>query len=441
MKQWLLVLLAAMIHYPAAMADEWPQWRGPNRDGVWSETGIVSEFEDSQVKIKWRTPISSGYSGPTVAGARVYVTDRVVEPKEIERVHCFDWETGGQDWSHEYDCPYGGVSYQAGPRASVLVHEDLAYSLGATGHLICFQADTGRIVWQRDLKTEYKIRMPTWGIAASPLIEDDLLIVQIGGAGNACLAAFDRKSGAERWTAVADDASYSAPIVIDQAGKRVLVCWTGERVLGLDPSTGKLSWEQPYKWEKWPIGIASPVVDRDWLLISEVHKGSLLLKLSDHEQQVERVWHRRKEEVGEDEALHCLMSTPYIVGEHIYGADSEGVLRCLRLDSGEQVWQDESAVPRNRWATIHMVRNGDRTWLFNERGELIIGKLSPQGFTEISRARLIDPTTDQLRRRDGVTWSHPAFAYRHVFARNDKELVCADLSQDPGAGSEQEKAK
>ena len=137
----------------------------------------------------------------------------------------------------------------------------------------------------------------------------------------------------------------------------------------------------------------------------------MLLRLSDKEQQVEKVWHRREEDVGEDKALHCLMSTPYIAGEHIYGADSEGMLRCLRLDSGEQIWQDESAVPRNRWATIHMVRNGDRTWLFNERGELIIGKLNPQGFQEISRAKLIDPTTDQLRRRDGVTWSHPAFAY------------------------------
>ena len=199
----------------------------PNRDGVWSETDVLSEFPDEQVKIKWRVPISSGYSGPTVADGLVYVTDRVVEPKEIERVHCFDWETGERVWSHEYDCPYGGVGYKAGPRASVLIDDGLAYSLGATGHLFCFQADTGEVVWNRDLRTEYKIRMPNWGIAASPVIEDDLLIVQMGGAGEACIAAFERKTGAERWTAATDDASYSAPIVIDQAGKPVLVCWTG----------------------------------------------------------------------------------------------------------------------------------------------------------------------------------------------------------------------
>ena len=433
------LFIVAVIICSVAMADDWPQWRGPSRDGVWAEEGILQEFPDSQIKINWRAPVASGYSGPIVADGLVYVTDRVVEPKEIERVHCFDWKTGEQVWSHQYDCPYGGVGYKAGPRASVLVHDGLAYSLGATGHLLCFHAKTGRVAWKRDLQTEYKIRMPNWGIAASPVIEDDLLIVQVGGANDACIAAFDRKTGAERWTAASDDASYSAPIVVTQAGKRVVICWTGERVLGLDAASGKLFWEQAYKWEKWPIGIADPVADRGWLLVSEVHKGSILLKLSDEEQQVEKIWHRRKDELDDGKALHCLMSTPYIAGEHIYGADNEGVLRCLRLDSGEEVWQDDSAVPRNRWATIHMVRNGDRTWLFNERGELVIGKLSPEGYHEISRAKLLDPTTEQLRRRDGVTWSHPAYAYRHVFARTDKELVCADLSANQPSGNVPEK--
>ncbi len=426
MSQRLLLLSILLVMSSYAAADEWPQWRGPNRDGVWSESGVIAEFDSPIVPLKWSVPISSGYSGPTVANGLVYVSDRMVEPNEIERVHCFKWQTGEKVWSHQYDCPYEDVGYKAGPRASVLVKDGLAYSLGATGTLICFEAGSGEIVWNRDLKTEYEIRMPNWGIAASPVIENDLLIVQIGGA-DACLVAFDRRSGAERWKSQPDEASYSAPIVINQAGKRVLVCWTGERVLGLNPNNGNLYWEQEYKWEKWPIGIADPVVYRNRLLISEVHKGSLLLGLSDVDAAAERLWHRREEEVGEDLALHCLMSTPYIVDDHIYGADKDGVIRCFRLDSGEQVWQDESAVPRNRWATIHMVRNADRTWLFNERGELVIAKLTPQGFNEISRAKLIDPTTDQLRRREGVTWSHPAFAYGHVFARNDKELVCADL--------------
>ena len=411
----------------AAFTDDWPQWRGPARDAVWAETDIIDKFHSNKIELKWRVPISSGYSGPTVAGGRVYVTDRIVEPREIERVHCFDCRTSEKIWSHTYDCPYGGIGYQAGPRASVLINDGRAYSLGAAGHLFCFDAADGNVLWGRNLREKYKIRMPIWGIAASPLVEDDLLIVQIGGQ-DACLVALDRGSGQQRWTALPDDASYSAPIVIDQAGQRVLVCWTGERIVGLDPATGRLHWAFDFKWEKWPIGIATPVYENDHLLISESHKGSLLLRLFNDRLEVDKRWHRRQEEVPNKAAMHCLISTPFIDGDHIYGADSRGVLRCLKLQTGEQVWEDRTAVPETRWATMHLVRNRARTWILNERGELIISLLSPNGFELISRAKLIEPTTEQLRRRDGVTWSHPAFAYRHVFARNDKELVCADLS-------------
>ncbi len=422
------VLVCLVVSLPISRADEWPQWRGPNRDGVWAETGIIDRFDSPQIKLKWKVPISSGYSGPTVADGRVYVSDRVVEPVEIERVHCFDWQTGEKIWSQEYDCRYEGFGYKAGPRASVLVEDGRAYSLGAAGHLFCFDAVTGKVLWSRDLAAEYNIRMPNWGIAASPVVEGDLLIAQIGGDGGACVCAFDKRSGEEKWKALPDDASYAAPVVIDQAGRRVVVCHTGNRIVGLDPSSGNLLWQYAFPWEKWPIGIGTPVVRDDLLLISNAHKGSLLLRLSQRELQVEKLWHRRRKEVPDGAALHCLISTPLIDGQYVYGADGRGILRCLRLETGEQVWQDDSAVPEDRFATIHLIRHGERTWLFNERGELIISRLTPEGFQEISRAKLIDPTREQMRRRDGVTWSHPAFAYQHIFARNDKELVAADLS-------------
>ena len=118
-------------------ADEWPQWRGPNRDGVWNETGIVEEFPGPQLDLRWRVPISSGYSGPTVADGRVFVTDRFEESSEVERIHCFDWETGRTLWTHTYDCPYVRVSYPAGPRASVSIRDGRAYALGTMGHFHC----------------------------------------------------------------------------------------------------------------------------------------------------------------------------------------------------------------------------------------------------------------------------------------------------------------
>ena len=424
----LFILL--LVGWRASAANEWPQWRGHNRDGVWAETGIIDKFDSPEIKLKWRVPISSGYSGPTVAQGRVYVTDRVVEPKEIERIHCFDWAAGNKLWSYSYDCKYDGFGYKAGPRASVLVDDGLAYSLGAAGHLFCLDAANGSVLWGRDLRTEHEIRMPNWGIAASPVVEGQLLIVQIGGDNEACLCAFDKKTGELRWKALPDVASYSAPIVIDQANRRVLVCWTGDRVLGLDPASGEIHWEYPTPWKSWPIAIATPVLHENRLLCSDAHKGTFLLQLSQEKPAAEKLWHRHKKDNADGRGMHCLISTPLVQGQYVYGADNRGVLRCLELGTGEQVWEDRTAVAENNFATIHLIRNGKRIWMFNERGELIISRLTPEGFEEISRAKLIDPTLEQLRQREGVTWSHPAFAYRHIFARNDKELVAADLSSE-----------
>ena len=411
------------------LADDWPQWRGPRRDGVWREKGIIESFDKPQLKPLWRTKIGSGYCGPTVAGGRVYVTDRLVEPKQVERVHCLDAKTGKNIWTHTYDCPYRGVQYDAGPRASVSIDDGRAYSLGTMGNLFCLDAADGKILWQKDLNTEYKIRMPIWGIAASPLVEKNLLIVQIGGEDGACLVAFDKKTGKERWRALNDGASYCAPIVVKQAKKRVLVCYTAQNVVGLNPMTGKVYWTQPFPPTKMVIGISTPVYHKGMIFLTNFFDGSMLLKLADDKPAVEKLWHRAGPSERQTDALHSIISTPYLRGKYIYGVDSYGELRCLDLLTGDRIWQSDQAVPRARWATIHFVRNGKHVWMFNEKGELIISKFSPKGFEEISRAKLIDPTRDQLpSRRGGVCWSHPAFAGKHVFARNDNEILCVDLA-------------
>ncbi|MBW3600720.1 MAG: PQQ-binding-like beta-propeller repeat protein, partial [Planctomycetes bacterium] len=216
---------------PIALADDWPQWRGPQRDGVWREDGIVEHFESEQLPHVWRVPIGPGYSGPTVADGRVFVTDRLIEPRQMERVHCFDWKTGRKIWSHEYEAPYDGISYTAGPRASVTIDDDnRAYALGATGRLHCFDAGAGAVLWKRDLRQDYDIDMPIWGIAGAPLAYDELLILHIGGRNGACVVALDRKSGEEVWRALNDRAQYTAPVIVEQAGQNVCVVWTGDSV-------------------------------------------------------------------------------------------------------------------------------------------------------------------------------------------------------------------
>lgn len=431
--RWIFAVGLSLVIAAHAAAEDWPQWRGKNRDGVWTESGIIEKFSGGQIPLKWQVEVGSGYSGPTVAEGRVFLTDRVHEPRSTERVLCFDEQTGKPLWKYEYPAEYGRVGYPAGPRASVTVDGGMAYGLGATGQMHCFDAANGRLLWNVDLGRKFDIQMPIWGITAAPLIADDLVILHIGGRG-ACVVALDKLDGSERWRALDDRGQYSAPILIEQAGQRVVICWTGDSVSGLAPTTGKVLWRYVWKPKNMPIGVATPVVHEDRVFFTSFYDGSLMLRLAKDRPAVEKVWQRvgANENPPNTDALQSIIATPVFDGSHIYGVDSYGELRCLDAATGDRVWEDLTAVPQDRWSTIHFVRSGDKFWLFNEKGELIIARLTPAGYDEISRAKLLEPTTDQLRRRGGVgvCWAHPAFANKHVFQRSDKELVCASLAAE-----------
>jgi outer membrane protein assembly factor BamB len=409
--------------------EDWPQWRGPGRDGVWRERGIVAKFRGPELKAKWRVPISSGYCGPTVAGGRVYVMDLQREPATAERILCFDEATGKALWSIVYPCPYGRVQYPAGPRASVTIDGGKAFALGATGIVHVLDAASGTILWKKDLDAEYRIDLPQWGITAAPLLYENLVILHIGGAG-ACVVALEKDTGNEAWRALTDRAQYSAPILVQQANQPVVICWTGDSVAGLAAKTGKVLWRYAWKPRNMPIGVATPVVEGDRVFFTSFYDGSLMLRLLQDRPEIEKVWQIAGRDERNTEALHSIISTPVFENGYIYGVDSYGELRCLDAANGNRIWEDKTAVPTARWSTIHFVKHGERHFMFNERGELIIARLSPNGYQEISRAKLLEPTLDQLRQRGGVCWSHPAFANRCVFARNDKELVCASLATE-----------
>jgi len=420
------ILLFALlgIFQTSCNSQDWPDWRGMNRDGRWEASGIVEQFDSDVIELLWSVPIGPGYSGPTVSKGRVYVTDRVERPSQAERVLCFNEQTGEQLWVHQYDCVYD-VGYPAGPRASVVICDGKAYSLGTMGHLFCFEARTGKVLWQKDLNTEYEINMPIWGIASTPLIVDDKIIVHVSGSNNACVVAFNKVTGKEIWRNLDDRAGYSAPILIEKKGIRVVVNWTEHSLSGLNPESGEIYWRFPWTTGS-GMSIATPVLYRDHIFVSAFYSGSLLVKLGDDYTTAEKVWQRSGESERETDALHCVMNTPVIMDGFIYGVDSYGELRCLDFSTGDRIWEDQTAVKRDRWANIHFIQKGYKTWMFNEHGELLITELSPEGFKEISRAKLIEPTRKQLGR--GVTWSHPAFANKHVFIRNDERLVCTDLS-------------
>ncbi|MBE0652562.1 MAG: PQQ-like beta-propeller repeat protein [Bacteroidales bacterium] len=404
----------------------WHQWMGPRRDGTWSLDLEKNSLAASDLEKKWEVPVGTGYSGPTVAKGKVYVMDYVGETLKYERVLCFDAKTGDQIWIHQYECLYS-VGYPTGPRASVLIDEGRAYSFGTMGDLYCLDACSGKVLWHVDGKKDYNASIPIWGLSSSPLVEHDLLIIQMGGTPDGCLVAFEKNSGKEVWKALSDNASYSSPIVIEQAGKRVLVCWTGDNVAGLNPSNGEIYWKIPFDRRKEVINIPTPVYSEPYLFLSSFYDGSMLITLDEKTQAADLVWKRVGENERKTDALHCCISTPIIQDGYIYGIDSYGEFRCLDLKNGNRIWTDSTLVPYSRWANAHLIKQGEKIWAFNELGELILGKLSPSGFKDMGRHNLIQPVRVSPNPRGGVNWAHPAFSGRKIYARSDAMLVCYEI--------------
>ncbi len=438
-----LALFTALTLAGGAWADDWPQWLGPERDAVWRETGIVEHFPKGGPKIRWRVPIGAGYSGPAVAGGRVYVLERrlgeqVKNPANpfdrgripgVEAVVCLNEADGKIVWRHEYDCPYT-VSYASGPRTTPSVSDGKVYTLGAEGNLLCLDASTGAEIWSRDFKKDFGIATPMWGFAGHPLIDGAKLICLAGGNGSVAVA-FDKQTGKELWRALsAQEPGYAPPVIYEAGGKRQLIVWDPEAVNSLDPESGALYWSQPCKANA-GMSIATPRKLGDLLFVTSFYNGSLMLRLDATKPGASKIWESQKVSEKNTDGLHTVMSTPFLEAGFIYGVGSYGQLRCLKAETGDRIWETFAATTGGepvRWGNAFLVKNGGRFFLFNEKGDLIIAKLSPAGYEEISRAHLLEPTNSDPFRN--VVWSHPAFANRSVYARNDREIVCASLASD-----------
>ena len=417
---WILsISFTATAQNPGSSAD-WSQWRGPDRSGTWYGGPQAGELNDDMVEFLWEAPVGPGYSGPTVSDGKVYVTDYV---DGNERVLCLDAQDGSGIWSYSYPVTYS-VGYPTGPRASVLIEDDRAYSWGTMGHLHCFDAQTGRLLWEVPTAEKYRTPVPIWGLVSNPIIATGNLIVQVGGADGACMVAFDPVTGEEQWRALEDEASYSAPVLINQAGKEVLVCWTGESITGLDPASGRIFWTLPFKPRNMIMNVADPVYDPPYLFLSAFFDGSFLVELDQEKLSARIVYHRIGKNERETDALHCCISTPFIRNGYVYGIDSYGEARCLELITGERIWEDLSLLPRGRWANVHLVQQDELTWGFNETGELLLGRFTPEGYTGLGRVSVIDPVRISPNPRNGVCWAHPAFSGDRVFLRSDAKVVC-----------------
>lgn len=453
MRGFPLFLLACMAG--TAPAADWPQYLGPNRDGIWHETGILQKFPNSGLTQVWKMPIGAGYTGPAVVNGRVYLCDyKLKEQSNLldqsgfqtptasgnERVLCLDAKTGKELWKHEYPVTYKRLQYASGPRATPTVDGDRVYTLGAMGDLICLETATGKVLWKKSFLEDFKSRLPIWGFAGAPLVDGDKLISLVGGGDeNQLVMAFNKTTGDILWssqTLTQSDAGYAPPVIYDLAGKRTLVIWHSKGVVGLDPETGKRYWLHPMDVKAALTAPMPRMLPGDRLFLTAFYEGSTMLKITSSETP-EVLWKGkgRSEMPDRSETLHSIMPTPFIEGEHIYGVCSYGELRCIKSATGERVWMTRKptvGTPTDegkptRWGNAFLTKQGDRYFLFNEQGELIIARLSPEGYQEIDRTKIIAPSNRMAGRP--VVWVSPAFADRKIFIRNDKEVICYSLSE------------
>ena len=431
-----LIALAALAGAWSLRAEDWPEWRGKGRGGVWRETGIVDTFPADGLKLKWRTPIGGGYAGPAVSNGLVFVTDfsETGPRRGIERALCLNEGTGKIVWTREWPVDYAGLDYAYGPRATPTVDGDRVYVLGMRGMLLCLNTRTGKVIWKKDYVQDYGIEVPVWGMVGAPLVDGNRLICLVGGEPDAKVVAFDKRTGKELWRAIRSDSEpgYNPPILIEAGGKRQVIIWHPKAVTSLDPGTGKVYWEHPFKIKS-GLTIATPVFSRNRLLVSAFYNGSHLLKLHANRPAAELVWKGKSASEVSSDGLHSLIATPVMQGDYIYGIGSYGQFRCLDARTGERVWETQEVTrEKARWAAGLIVRHEDRYFINNDRGELILAKLSPEGYQEISRTQLIKPTTRVGTRRELglVNWSHPAYANRHLIIRNDEEIRRYSLAKE-----------
>jgi outer membrane protein assembly factor BamB len=414
-----LTLVAVLFLSPIAAAADWPQWLGPTRDGASSEK--VAPWTEKPTVV-WHIPAGEGHSSPIVADGRAYLHFRRARkdstPPEFEEVlAAFDVKTG----KPLFEQPCGNTTkfkslFGNGPRATPCVVDGRVYTLGVTGILTCFDAKGGKVLWQKDVLTEFKAPNLFFGISGSPLVLGDHVVINVGGPG-ASIVAFDRKTGAVAWKKLDDPASYSSPIAWIDGGQRQAIFLTGKGLESLNPADGSVFWGLPFS-DKLNESATTPVRIGDLLVAGTITSGSMALRMENKSDKpgVKEVW--------KNPDLTCYFSTPVPIGsEFLYmvtGVPSlmnpEAKLHCVEAATGKVKWT------RGKVGKYHacLIRTGDNKMLMlEEGGDLVLFEPNPKEFRELARAKVC-----------GETWAHPALADGKLYVRDAKELICLELSKN-----------
>jgi outer membrane protein assembly factor BamB len=416
---WLRSLLILALCGSFADAEDWPQWLGPRRDG--SSTEKVAAWTEAP-RVVWSQPVGEGNSSPVVAGGRVFLHDRVKD-KDEEEVIAFDAATGKQAWRTAYPRGKAAFLFGNGPRATPAVAGGRIYTLGITGFLSCFDAADGKRLWQVDTSNKFQAPVlafgaPWFGASGSPLIDDNLVLVGVGGK-KASVVAFSRDKGDVAWKGLDDPPSYASPILLGEGSRRQVIFLTGQGVVSLNPADGHLLWRQDIA-DPFHESASTPVRIGDLLLAGTIGSGSVGLRLETKDDKPAAV------EVWKNKQLTCYFSTPVAVGkEHLYMVTGTppltslniiATLRCVEAGTGKELWQK----PKVGKYHASLLRTGnDKLLMLEDSGNLVLLDPDPKEYRELARSKVCG---EQV-------WAHSALADGRLYLRDADKLYCLELGK------------
>jgi glucose dehydrogenase len=412
---WFRSLTLLLLVSVPVLAEDWPQWLGPRRDG--SSMEKIKPWK-GDLKVLWRNAVSAGHSSPVIAGGKVYLFTRVKD-KQAEQLTAYDAKTGKPLWDTPYPRAFFASPFGTGPQATPVVAGGRVYTFGATGVLACFDAEKGSLKWQVDTLKKFGAKNLFFGMACSPLVEGDRVIVNVGGPKDASVVAFNKDNGEKVWGSLNDRPSYSSGIALGKGKERQVVFLTAKGVRSLNPTDGKLFWEVPLV-DKLSESSMTPVRVGDVLLASSVTFGMMGLQLStkDDKPAAKQIWTNK--------TLTCYFSTPIPVGkDHVYmvtGVASllktvTSTLRCVEVKTGKELWNKPKI---GRYHAAMLRTADDKLLLLSDLGNLILLDPDPKQYRELARSKV--GKGEQI-------WAHPAVSDGRLYLRDEKELICLQLPE------------
>lgn len=381
----------------SALAGDWPQWRGPNRNGMSDEGGWNPKALEGGAKVAWRASIGEGYASPVIAGGKVYATGN---SNGQDRVYCFDAASGALLWNQGHPAEGGGDAYK-GPRATPAVEGGKLFAMSREGAVVCLDAADGKVVWRKNLVADAGIANLNWGLAGSPLVVGDLLILNAGSSG----LALKKDTGAVAWSTGTGVGGYASPVACTLDGKPGLLIFGAEALFGVTADSGKVLWSHPWK-TSYNVNAPDPVPLGSKVFISSGYgSGSAVLDLAQTPPAV--VW--------QNKLIASQFASSILREGYLYGCDGnagKGRLRCVEFETGKEVWAEDTG-----FSSLILVDG--KLLILHEAGKLTIAEATPKGFARLSEAQALDRK---------LCWTAPAFSGGRVYCRNQPgDLVCIDV--------------